>query len=126
MLLTGAPFFNALDAMGRDAVAHEVQDRCQGHPEASGAYHYHNVTACLGSEHVTGTHSTLVGYAKDGFGLYGNYGQHGEELTNADLDECHGHTHAITWNGAQVSLYHYHATREYPYTLGCYRGTPVR
>ena len=37
-LLTGGVFFNALDAQGKDAVAHEVQDRCQGHPERSGAY----------------------------------------------------------------------------------------
>jgi len=24
-----------------------------------------------------------------------------------------------------VSMYHYHATYEYPYTLGCFRGTPI-
>ena len=67
----------------------------------------------------------LLGYAADGFGIYGVRGVNGETLTNADLDECHGHTHAITWNGATVTLYHYHATYEFPYTLGCFRGTPV-
>ena len=39
------------------------------------------------------------------------------ELTNADLDECHGHDHSPLG-------YHYHATIEYPYTIGCYRGDP--
>jgi hypothetical protein len=66
-----------------------------------------------------------VGYARDGFGIYGNQGVNGVALTNADLDVCHGHTHAITVNGATVTQYHYHATKEYPYTLGCFRGTPV-
>src|SRR5262249_55706134 len=30
--LTGAVFFNALDAPGRDAVVNEIFDRCEGHP----------------------------------------------------------------------------------------------
>jgi YHYH protein/Repeat of unknown function (DUF5648) len=126
VLLSGAQFFNALDALGRDAGAHEIQDRCDGHPEASGAYHYHALSGCLKAVDVPGEHSALVGYAKDGFGLYGNLGEGGKPLANADLDECHGHHHAVTWNGATVAMYHYHATVEYPFTLGCYRGTPAR
>ncbi|HAJ61709.1 MAG TPA: hypothetical protein DCP31_22720 [Cyanobacteria bacterium UBA8543] len=59
----------------------------------------------------------------DGFGIYGHRGEGGKVLTNADLDACHGHTHPIEWDGKQVNLYHYHATWEYPYTVGCYRGT---
>ena len=46
-------------------------------------------------------------------------------LTDADLDKCHGHTHEIDWDGQKVVMYHYHATWEVPYTVGCYRGTPV-
>jgi hypothetical protein len=124
VLLSGSVVFNALDAEGRDAVAHEVQDACQGHPERSGMYHYHSVTDCL-SDPGTG-HSALAGYALDGFGIFGHRGEHGETLTSADLDECHGHTHTITWNGQSVVMYHYHATWEYPYTVGCYRGTPIQ
>ena len=95
VLLTGAQIFNALDALGRDAGAHEVQDRCDGHPEVSGAYHYHSLTSCLKSTDVPGQYSTLVGYAKDGFGIYGNQGESGLPLTNADLDKCHGRAHSI-------------------------------
>ena len=36
----------------------------------------------------------------------------------ATLDACHGH---VGPDGG----YHYHATSGYPYTVGCYRGTPV-
>jgi hypothetical protein len=121
IMLTGAALFNALDALGRDAVEHEAQDSCHGHPAGS-LYHYHDVPACM-ADPGTG-HSALLGYARDGFGVFGNRGENGVAMTNADLDACHGHTHAVLWDGAMVAMYHYHATKEYPYTLGCYRGTP--
>jgi YHYH protein len=126
VLANGGYFFNALDAGGKDAVAHEIQDRCQGHPEVIGAYHYHSVTTCLEPQNQGKNHSDLVGYALDGFGIYGHRGGNGKELTNADLDVCHGHTHEIEWDRKRVKMYHYHATWEYPYTVGCYRGTPVK
>jgi YHYH protein len=125
-LFTGGVFFNALDARGEDAVAHEMQDVCQGHPEIGGTYHYHSVTTCLEAKTQAHEHSSLLGYALDGFGIYGRYGESAKLLTNAQLDECHGHTHEIEWNGKRVALYHYHATWEYPYTLGCFKGTPQK
>lgn len=125
VLLDGGYFFNALDGPGRDAVAHEIQDKCGGHPERTGSYHYHSLSPCIEDSGEGDGHSPLVGYAIDGFGLYGSYGSDGEELTNDDLDECHGHTHEIEWDGELQEMYHYHATYEYPYTVGCYRGEPV-
>ena len=124
ILLSGTVLFNAFDAGGRDAVAHETQDNCQGHPQVSGVYHYHSLTNCLDDE-GTG-HSALMGYAWDGFGIYGVHGEAGKVLTNEDLDECHGHSHVIDWDGQKVDMYHYHATYEFPYTLGCFKGTPTR
>lgn len=123
--LTGATIFNALDAAGLDAPAHEVQDRCGGHPAMMGDYHYHSVSDCVSHEQA-GKHSELVGYMLDGFGLYGPHGEHGEELSNADLDACHGHTHMVTWDGQPRRMYHYHATRGFPYTVGCFKGTPIQ
>jgi hypothetical protein len=125
VMLTGSYIFNGLDAQGKDAVAHEVQDSCYGHPERDGAYHYHNLTRCI-DDPYTGEHSKLVGYAADGFGIYGKYGENGELLTDDDLDEFHGHTHLIEWDGQRVEMYHYHATNEYPYTLGAFKGTPSK
>jgi hypothetical protein len=123
VLLTGAVIFNAFDAAGRDAVAHEIQDACGGHPQRTGIYHYHSLTPCLAES--TGGHSPLMGYAFDGFGIYGHHGENGEAMTNANLDECHGHPHVIEWEGQRVEMYHYHATYEFPYVVGCYRGTPA-
>lgn len=125
VLLSGARLYNASDADGRDAVAHEVQDSCGGHPQSMGQYHYHNITSCLSQSDIPGQHSPLVGYVADGFGIYGNLGEDGKVLTNADLDMCHGHTHVISVNGTAIEQYHYHATREFPYSVGCFRGTPV-
>jgi hypothetical protein len=120
----GVQIFNGLDSKGRDAVANELQDACGGHPNAGSAYHYHNLSPCL-PDSGSG-HSALVGYALDGFGIYGLRGENGVELSNADLDVCHGHTHAIEWDGQTVEMFHYHATNEYPYTVGCFRGRSTR
>lgn len=121
IMLSGAAVFNALDAAGRDAVAYEIPDACGGHPQQAGAYHYHAVSSCQ-DDPADGEHSPLLGYARDGFGIYGHHGEDGETLTNADLDACHGHAHAIEWDGVTRVMYHYHATWEYPYTIGCLRG----
>ncbi len=119
----GVAIFNALDDGGRDAVAHEVQDLCDGHPQMSGVYHYHGPSVCLPNQTEN---NTLIGYALDGYGIYSIYGADGVEITNADLDECHGTTSEVLWNGESTSIYHYVLTREYPYTIGCYRAAPQR
>lgn len=124
IMLSGSVYFNGLDALGRDAAAHEIQDACGGHPESTGQYHYHDLSQCIEAE-STGEHSELTGYALDGFGIFGRYGEEGETMTNEDLDVCHGHIHEIEWDGQIREMYHYHATWEYPYIVSCYRGTPI-
>jgi hypothetical protein len=124
IMLTGSALFSAFDAGGRDAVAWEAQDVCSGHPQAKGAYHYHSLSACI-ADPGTGQ-SNLLGYAYDGFGIYGMRGADGTELTNADLDECHGTTSPVMWDGKLVTMYHYVATREFPYVMGCFKGTPIQ
>lgn len=123
VLSDGVLLFNGLDAGGRDAVAHETQDSCDGHPDGQQMYHYHDVPVCL-RDNAKGS-STLVGYALDGYGIYVERDAKGNLPTNADLDVCHGRTSEVTWNGKKTTIYHYDATLEYPYTLGCYHGTPA-
>ena len=124
IMLSGVVIFSAFDAEGRDAVAHEVQDNCDGHPQISGFYHYHSLSDCI-EDTTTSGHSALVGYAFDGYGIYGYYGEDGAEVENEDLDECHGHTHPVAWDGQMVEIYHYHATHEFPYVVGCFHGEPA-
>ena len=74
---------------------------------------------------TTTTGSTLVGYALDGHGIFVEHDSQGRLPTNADLDECHGRTSTVLWNGAPRNMYHYDVTLEFPYTIGCFRGTPT-
>ncbi len=119
----GVYLFNALDGEGRDAAAHEVLDSCQDHPQMAGMLHHHAVPSCILSQ-ATGR-STLVGYAADGYGIYVERNASGALLTNANLDRCHGKTSRVLWNGKEQRIYHYDATLEYPYTIGCYHGSPI-
>ena len=63
---------------------------CGGHvtpPLDKGPYyHYHKAADCELIE-VPGDHGPLVGYAMDGFGIYG----YGDYMGMPVLDECHGH-----------------------------------
>ncbi|MBN0048902.1 YHYH protein [Streptomyces actuosus] len=124
ILKNGVYLYNALDDAGRDAAAHETQDMCDGHPDGAEDYHYHDIPSCLLSA-TTEKGSTLVGYALDGFGIYVERDDKGNLPTNADLDGCHGRTSKVMWNGKETTMYHYSATLEFPYTVGCYHGTPI-
>jgi hypothetical protein len=114
----GIPFYNPYNAEGRDAVFGpnaEVFDSCCGHPDPRGRYHYHQYPICLNSpfRDPLGKHSPLIGWAFDGFAIYGPNGEDGQSAK--DLDECNGHID-------KVRGYHYHVTKKFPYVLGAYRG----
>ncbi len=123
--ITGVAVYNAFDAAGYDAVAREEQDACHGHPDQSEQYHYHgDLQACVPDAGSATHDSSLLGYALDGFGIYGPW-YDGKILTSADLDACHGTTSPVEWNGATVSIYHYVSTYDFPYTVACYEGSPT-
>jgi hypothetical protein len=118
VMLNGVSLFNAVDEQGRDAVVHEVQDKCDGHPEQRGTYHYHNISRCLSEANT----NKLLGYALDGFGIYGYTDENGKEIDPNLLDECRGMISEVEWNGKKTNIYHYVATKTFPYTLGCFKG----
>jgi hypothetical protein len=124
--LNGVEIFDGLDALNRDAVAHETQDACSGHPQQQSVYHYHDDPICLWDKASSTKPSGLFGYALDGYPIFGPRGAGGRFVTDAQLDACHGTTSTVTLDGRRVRTYHYVATIEYPYTLGCFHGTPVR
>jgi hypothetical protein len=123
ILNDGVLLFNALDGEGRDAGAHEVLDACGEHPQMGDMLHHHDIPSCL-LKGASGR-STLVGFALDGYGIYVERSANGALLTNTDLDACHGRTSTVLWNGKKQRIYHYDATLEYPYTVGCFHGTPI-
>ena len=121
--IDGIPILDGFDAGGNDASAVEVQDTCHGHPNNFVGYHYHSLSPCILST-TAKTHVTQVGWALDGFGIFVEYDTQGRLLTNSSLDVCHGRTSVVPWHGKNVKIYHYDMTYEFPYSIGCFRGTP--
>lgn len=124
VLVNGVSLFAPLDEANRDAVAFETQDRCDGHPQQQSVYHYHEIPSCI-RDAATGA-STVVGYAYDGYPIVVERDAEGNLPTNADLDQCHGRTSLITLDGKAVESYHYSATYEFPYFIGCFTANPIR
>ncbi len=124
--LSGSAIYHGASTLGNDAAAHEILDRFGGHTDGTQTYHYHFPAQDLQDHihtHESG-HSALMGYMLDGFGIYGPHDEDGEILWSEDLDECHGHTHPVLWDGEMVDMYHYHWTYDFPYNIGCFKGTP--
>ncbi len=106
----GVPIFNPIknDGVTDTLVAGEL-DEFGGHCGRADDYHYH-----IAPLHLTDTVGAAnpIGYALDGFALYGLTDADGS--TPKDLDSFNGHT----VNG----VYHYHSTKTYPYVNGGLRG----
>jgi len=97
-------------------------DQCFGHPYYE-QYHYHGYSwKCFPNQGTSGQ-SPVFGFALDGYPITGPRAADGHMLTNAELDECHGTTSTITMpDGSSKNTYHYVLNREYPYSVGCFRG----
>ena len=121
--LDGIQVHGPIDSMGRDELAYQLQDVCTGDAQPGGGYHRHALGECTPHIHEK---NALVGYALDGFGILSPFDENGNEISSADLDECHGTTSEITWDGQTVTMYHYVLTRDFPYTIACFRGVPTR
>ena len=121
--LDGVQLHTGLDSSGRDENAYELNDTCNGKPQPGGGYHRHALSEC--TPHIR-ERNAVVGYALDGFALTSPYDADGRELTSEVLDECHGTTSEIVWDGRKVSMYHYVLTRDFPYSVACFKGTPTR
>jgi len=120
LAVNGVPMFNQYNGQNRPLTA-EINsfDQYNGHPQQMGQYHYHveplAITAKSGS-------SALIGFLLDGFPVYGPI-ESGKRITNADLDELHGHAGPTA--DYPSGIYHYHVTSEDPYINGAgFRGTP--
>jgi hypothetical protein len=80
----GVSIFNSKDAMSynnmgiweQNAIVFEGAsfDTCLGHPAPNGEYHHHLNPRCLYDDHDSSVHSPIIGYAFDGFPVYGAYG----------------------------------------------------
>ena len=92
----------------------EILDYCGGHATP---YHYHEHIDCLYDPDPDTDHSTRVGTALDGRGLYGKNIQGGVPPT--DLDVCGGRF-GVTPDSNGEEVYYYVMTDEAPFTAGCF------
>lgn len=67
-------------------------DKCAGHPIPDmGAYHYHGLSTCVTAKvDKVGKPSHVIGFALDGFPIYGDRDIKGKQLTAKNLDQCNG------------------------------------
>lgn len=121
--INGVVFFDPYDA---DAVpALWRLDRCCGHPSPMSQYHYHKYPVCVKSPWVDdGTsHSPVIGFAFDGFPVYGPYESAGvmaKDLKVNPLNEYNLHSD-------EARGPHYHVTPgKFPHIIGGYWGKMER
>ncbi|ETV96257.1 hypothetical protein, variant [Aphanomyces invadans] len=124
VMLNGIPMYNTIDTDGNSLldpriVRHLILDKCNGYVDATGAYRYYAPPDCLleALGEVAGQPSPLIGYALDGYPIYGRYDASGRVPTN--LDACNGRVN-------EMGSYQYHVTDLPPYTIGCFYGVALQ
>ena len=125
--VNGVVYFNPFEQGGMNAVEGYSEvwlDSCCGHPQQAGVYHYHKYPVCVKSPFKDNgkQHSPVIGFAFDGFPIYGPYESDGlmakDATSELTLDSCNGHTDSVRG-------YHYHVTPgRFPYIIGGYAGVP--
>lgn len=122
--VNGVVFFNPFDANQMDASS--LMDRCCGHPNPFGQYHYHKYPICLNSpwSDEGNAHSPLIGWAFDGFPIYGPY----ESANLMAKDETGPSSlNAFNMHYDPERGWHYHVTPgKFPYLIGGYWGVVDR
>jgi len=106
--LNGVHLKGPSEAEGYNVDTSVIPLLCGGHvtpPVGPGPqYHYHKASTC---DHVQtiGAHGPLIGYANDGFGIYGFQDIDG---TAPVVDECNGHFGPVSNDDLDTVVYHYH------------------
>ena len=77
-------------------------DDAGGHINLAAGYHYHAATGLSTKIMQTDNHAAMIGYALDGYGIFENTDEDGNEAT--DLDDSRGHYDDIRG-------YHYHVDK---------------
>jgi YHYH protein len=116
--VNGVVFFNPFDAGMMDAT--DLMDRCCGHPNPDGQYHYHKYPICVNSPWADQGkgHSPVIGWAFDGFPIYGPY-----ESDGVMAKDVPGALNDFNVQWDQERGWHYHVTPgKFPYIIGGYWG----
>ena len=115
--LNGVPLYNEYEGPTAQLDPQTILsfDLAQGHPAPGGSYHYHFPPESL---FVT-TEDNFIGFAADGFPVYGPKNIDGYNVEN--LDDYHAEFGPTP--DFPDGIYHYHTTYTSPYIIGAFAGT---
>lgn len=114
--LNGVVIAGPFDSQKKIAPYNRVVDQCASHADPQGMYHYHFAPTCLKDktgEEIGLQSDRQIGWSFDGYKILG-LADRKEHMPKIDI--CNGHDHD--------GDYHYHATRDYPFFMGCYVAKP--
>jgi hypothetical protein len=136
VLLDGTSFFNSRDARSynNQGIWNQTAwfferasfDSCNGHPSPNREWHPHALPTCLVGPLNAARHSPLVGFAFDGFPIYGPYGYANADGSGGILRMASSYrTRNITArttlpNGTQLMPSQYGPAISATFPLGCY------
>lgn len=90
-------------------------DVCGGHAGRGDDYHYHVKPTCMIAEMANAGDAAIIGWAFDGFPIYGDNNPDGSVISKGDLDVCNGQID-------DSFGYRYHTSEEAPYIVQCLMG----
>lgn len=137
VMISGAVLYNPFEGDGKtvamannftitdsNGITASFVDKCAGHPTPDlGAYHYHGLPNCVTTKvDKPGKASHIIGFALDGFPIYGDRDAKGKQLTANDLDQCNGVTSATP--EFPKGIYHYVllGTADARSSIACFHG----
>lgn len=137
ILLNGVSLYGPADSLGRNAMLSELSymDDCMSLTDGDGVHYtrglfvYYNgvvytydPSRCdLPDDDNPNEHSPVFGWIWDGYEIYGRYNGRYDYI---ELDDCGGHEHPVVSYGELVekSVYHYHMSEDFPYSISCFSG----
>ncbi|MBT0957363.1 YHYH protein [Alphaproteobacteria bacterium KMM 3653] len=98
-----------------DTLLTQQLDVCGGHAGRGDDYHYHVTPTCMIAAMENREENPIIGWAFDGFPIYGDRNPDGSAIGAGDLDVCNGQVD-------EVFGYRYHTSAEAPYIVQCLMG----
>jgi hypothetical protein len=137
VMVSGAVLYNPFEGDGKTVamannftitngagITASFVDKCAGHPTPDiGAYHYHGLPNCVTAKvDKVGKASHIIGFALDGFPIYGDRDIKGKQITAKNLDQCNGISSATP--EFPKGIYHYVllGTADARSSIACFHG----
>ena len=99
----------------RDTILLGQLDNCGGHSGRGDDYHYHKEPSCMLAVMPNANDNPIIGWAYDGYPMYGKNNPDGSTIGASDLGPCNG-------QADETFGYRYHTSDTQPYIIKCMKG----